>query len=80
MTKKSYILVNNNVAYANGSSWWLNVNEPNLVNFGYTKLSSAKSALRRLKADSGHGWIWGYLNPNNWEIKTIEETKTVNIY
>ena len=80
MTKKSYILVNNNLAYANGSSWWLNLNEPDLVNFGYTKMSSAKAALQRLKKDSGRGWWCGNIDPNNWKLITVEETKTVNIY
>ena len=77
---ESYILVNGNIAYANGSSWWLNLNEPDLVKFGYTKLSSAKSALRRLRKDSGRGWWCGNLNPANWKLITVRETITREVF
>ena len=74
MVKKSYILVNGNMAYAKGISWYLNLNEEDLVSFGYEKLETAKGALRRLKKINRFDPYFGYLNGANWKIITVQDT------
>ena len=74
MVKTSYILVNGNMAYAKGYSWYLDLNEKELVNFGYEKLETAKGALRRLKKDYTFDPYFGRLNPADWKIITVKDT------
>ena len=84
MTRTGYILVNGNVAYhKGGKSCWLNGSDEQLevlLKNGYKTLEQAKAALRRLQKDSGNGWIWGYMNPKCWEIKTITMIKEIKFY
>lgn len=72
--KEGYILVNGDMAYAKGCSWFFNPNAEGLASMGYDNLKTAKGALSRVKKNYTFDRLFGRLDPNNWKLITVRET------